>query len=166
MKIRSLVALAGLTISFALPTFAQQANDIVGTWMLVSITLEKDGKKTDFYGPNPQGQLMYDATGHFSVIITRSDLPKFASNNREAGTAEENKGIVEGSLAYFGTYEVSETDKIITSHVKSSTFPNWNGTDRKTSFNISGDELSTHVISGPLTSIGTGTAYVVWKRAK
>ena len=166
MKIRSLVALAGLTISFALPTFAQQANDIVGTWMLVSITLEKDGKKTDFYGPNPQGQLMYDATGHFSVIITRSDLPKFASNNREAGTAEENKAIVEGSLAYFGTYEVSETDKIITSHVKSSTFPNWNGTDRKTSFNISGDELSTHVISGPLTSIGTGTAYVVWKRAK
>jgi hypothetical protein len=109
---------------------------------------------------------MYDATGHFSVIITRSDLPKFASNNREAGTAEENKPIVQGSLAYFDTYEVSETDKIITSHVESSTFPNWNGTDRKTSFNISGDELSTHIISGPLTTVGTGTASLVWKRAK
>jgi hypothetical protein len=34
---------------------------------------------------------MYDANGHVSVIITRSDLPKFASNNREAGTPEENK---------------------------------------------------------------------------
>jgi hypothetical protein len=166
MKIRSALALLGLAISFVVPTFAQEANDLVGAWTLVSITLEKDGTKTDFYGPNPQGQLMYDATGHFSVVITRSDLPKFASNNREAGTPEENKAIVQGSLAYFGTYEVSETDKIITSHVKSSTFPNWNGTDRKTSFNISGDELSTHVISGPLTSIGTGTAYVVWKRAK
>jgi Lipocalin-like domain len=166
MKIRSLVALAGLTISSALPTFAQQASDLVGSWTLVSITLEKDGKKTDFYGPNPQGQLMYDATGHFSVIITRSDLPKFSSNNRETGTAEENKAIVQGSLAYFGTYSVSETDKTITSHVESSTFPNWNGADRKTSLNISGDELSTHVISGPLTSIGTGVAYVVWKRAK
>src|ERR1700749_4364397 len=121
MKIRSLVALVGLTISFALQTFAQQANDIVGTWMLVSITLEKDGKKTDFYGPNPQGQLMYDDTGYFSVIITRSDLPKFASNNRESGTPEENKAIVQGSLAYFGTYAVSETDKTITSHIVSST---------------------------------------------
>src|ERR1700730_3336247 len=28
------------------------AKDIVGTWTLVSITLEKDGKKIDFYGPN------------------------------------------------------------------------------------------------------------------
>jgi hypothetical protein len=38
---------------------------------LVSITLERDGKKTDFYGPNPQGQLMYDANERFFVIITR-----------------------------------------------------------------------------------------------
>jgi Lipocalin-like domain len=91
MKIRLLAALVGLTITFALPTFAQTANELVETWTLVSITLEQDGKKTDFYGPNPQGQLMYDATGHFSVIITRSDLPKFSSNNRETGTAEEKQ---------------------------------------------------------------------------
>jgi Lipocalin-like domain len=166
MKIRSVVALVGLAISVAVPTFAQQANDIVGIWTLVSITLEKDGKKTDFYGPNPQGQLIYDATGHFSVIITRSDLPKFASDNRVAGTPEENKAIVQGSLASFGTYSVNETDKTYTQHVESCTFPNWNGTDQKYSFDISGDELSIQVVSGPLTSIGTGTAYVVWKRAK
>ena len=109
---------------------------------------------------------MYDATGHFSVIITRSDLPKFASNNRETGTAEENKAIVQGSLASFGTYSVNETNKNYTQHVESCTFPNWNGADQKTIFNIDGDKLSIHVISGPLTSIGTGTAYVVWKRAK
>ena len=89
-----------------------------------------------------------------------------ASNNRVAGTPEENTAIVQGSLAYFGTYSVSETDKTITTHVESCTFPNWNGVDRKTSFSISGDELSTHVVSGPLTSVGTGTAYLVWKRAK
>jgi hypothetical protein len=82
------------------------ANDLVGTWTLVSITIERDGTKTDYYGPNPQGQLMYDSNGRISLIITRSDLPKFASNNREAGTPEENKAIVQGSLAYFGTYMV------------------------------------------------------------
>src|ERR1700747_1345332 len=134
MKSRSVVALVGLAISFAVPTFAQQANDVVGAWTLVSITLEKDGKKTDFYGPNPQGQLIYDATGHFSVIITRSDLPKFASDNRVAGTPEENKAIVQGSLASFGTYSVNETDKTYTQHVESSTFPNWKGTEGKYSF--------------------------------
>jgi hypothetical protein len=82
---------------------AQTANELVGTWTLVSSMLEKDGKTTDFYGPNPKGQLMYDANGHFSVIITRSDLAKFASNNREAGTPEENNAVVQGSFAYFGT---------------------------------------------------------------
>jgi Lipocalin-like domain len=94
---------------------AQSTNELVGTWTLVSITLEKDGKKTDFYDPNPQGQLMYDANGRFPVIVTRSDLPKLASNNREIGTTEENKAIVQESLAYFGTYAVSEPDKTITS---------------------------------------------------
>jgi hypothetical protein len=145
---------------------AQTAKELVGTWTLVSITLEQDGKKTDFYGPNPQGQLMYDANGRVSVIITRSDLPKFASSNREAGTPEENKAIVHGSLAYFGTYSVSETDKTITTHIESGTFPNWNVIDRKNSFNISGNELRTTVISGPSTSIGTGTANLVWKRVQ
>ena len=165
MKMR-LAALLTFAIGFVVPTFAQQAKDLVGTWTLVSITLDQDGKKTDMYGANPQGQVMYDSNGHFSVIITRSDLPKFASNNRMTGTPEENEAIVHGSFAYFGTYSVSEADKIISSHIESCTFPNFNGADRKTSFNISGDELNTTVVSGPLTSIGTGRSYLVWKRTK
>jgi len=92
---------------FTKEAVAQIPKELVGTWSLVSITFAQDDKKTDFYGPNPRGQLTYDADGHFSEILTRSDLPKFASNNRTAGTAEENKSIVEGSLAQFGTYSVS-----------------------------------------------------------
>jgi hypothetical protein len=99
-----------------------------------------------------------------SLVITRSDLPKFASNNRQAGTSEENKAVVQGSIALFGTYSVSETDKTLTQHVESCSFPNWNGTDRKYSFDISGDELNSTVLTKPST--GTGTAYLVWKRAK
>src|SRR2546430_1725432 len=102
--ISALLTASALIFGVFLPreeAVAQAAKDLVGTWTLVSITLEKDGKKTDFYGPNPQGQVMYDPNGHVSLIITRSDLPKFASNNREAGTPEENKAVVQGSLAYF-----------------------------------------------------------------
>ena len=68
------------------------AKDLVGTWTLVSITLEQDDKKTDYYGPNPQGQLIYDADGHFSIIIARSDLPKFASNNRQVRNSGRKQG--------------------------------------------------------------------------
>jgi Lipocalin-like domain len=143
--------------------FAQTAKDLVGTWTLVSITLEQDGKKTDFFGSNPQGQAIFDPNGHFSVIITRSDVPKLASNNREAGTAEENKAVVQGSNALFGTYSVSETDKTITTHIEGSTFPNWKGVDQKLLFKLSGDELSW---TNPTPSTGTGAAHLVWKRAQ
>ena len=121
--------------------------------------LEQDGKKTDLYGPNPQGQLTFGPDGRFSVIITRSDLPKFASNDRRSGTPEENKAIVQGSFAYFGSYSVSETDKTFTTHIESCTFPNWNGIQRETSFNISGDEVNT------TSTISTGAVHSVWKRA-
>jgi hypothetical protein len=77
---------------------AQTAKDLVGTWTLVSVTLEQDGKKTDLFGPNPEGQVTFDPNGRVSVIITRSGLPKFASNNRQAGTPEEKKAVVQGAL--------------------------------------------------------------------
>jgi Lipocalin-like domain len=141
----------------------QTTDGLVGTWTLVSITLEKDGTKTDFYGPNPMGQLTYGADGRFSTIITRSDLPKFVSNNRVEGTPEENKAVVQGSIALFGTYWVSDTDKIVTTYIESCTFPNQNGIARKESFSISGDEL--HVTSICKAS-ASGTAHLVWKRAK
>ena len=45
-----------LILGFILPSeeAAAQATakGLVGTWTRVSITLEQDGKKTDFYGPN------------------------------------------------------------------------------------------------------------------
>ena len=71
----------------------------MGTWTLVSITLEQDGKKTDMYGANPQGQLIFDPNGRFTTIFLRSDVPKFASGNRETGTPEENKAAVQGGIA-------------------------------------------------------------------
>lgn len=139
------------------------AKDLVGTWTLVSVTFEKDGKKTDLYGPNPQGQMTFDPNGRLSFIVTRSDLPKFASNNRQAGTPEENEAVVQGSLAYFGTYSVDETAKTVTVHIESCSFPNWNGMDQKRSFTISGDELKWTTAT---TSLGSGTALDVLKRAK
>jgi ketosteroid isomerase-like protein len=136
--------------------------DLVGTWKLVSITIEQDGKKTDFYGPNPQGQVIYEASGRVSNIITRSGLPKFASDSRQLGTPEENAEVVEGSIAYFGTYTVDAAAKTITLHIETCSYPNLNGLDRKSTFNISGDELT---ITNPTSSIGVPDQ-LVWKRVK
>jgi hypothetical protein len=105
----------------------------------------------------------FNPNGRFSVIITRSDVPKFATNSRDAGTSEENKAVVQGSIAYFGTYSVSEADNVIKYHIDGSTYPNWQGTDQERLFKLSGDELT---LTNSSTSIGAGTAYAVWKAVK
>ena len=58
---------------------AQTANELVGMWTLVSVTLEQDGKKTDMYGANPQGQAIFAPNGRFSIMFISPDVPKFAS---------------------------------------------------------------------------------------
>jgi Lipocalin-like domain len=155
------MALSGAGLS-AGSAFAQTAKDIVGTWKTVTnISIAPDGRRTDLFGSNPSAVLVFDASGRFVTVSTRPDLPKFASNNRTQGTAEENKAIVQGSIAYFGTYSV--VDKVIIEKVEGSTWPSWIGTDQKrmiTSF--TGDDLT---LANAANSVG-GTGETTYKRVK
>src|SRR5213595_2657843 len=80
-------------------TLAQSAGDLVGTWTLVTSVAEKDGKRIDQFGPDARGMMTLDSQGHFMITIIGADLPRFASNNRNSGTAEENKAVVQYSIA-------------------------------------------------------------------
>jgi hypothetical protein len=79
------------------------------------------------------------------------------------GTSEENKAVVQGSIAYFGTYNVDEDGHMFIVHIGGSTYPNWVGTDQKRIFAITGDELK---YTNANRSAGAGVALVLWKRAK
>jgi hypothetical protein len=144
---------------------AQAAKDLIGTWSLISVTYERNGKATEPYGPNPRGIQIFGSDGRFAIIIINSSLPKFASNSRNAGTAEENKAVVQGSLAYFGTYTASETDKTWTVHVEGATFPNWIGASQTRAFALNGDELTVSNRGGASGASGAN-ATVVWRRVK
>jgi hypothetical protein len=143
---------------------AQGAKSLTGTWTLVSLdAVDASGKKTPFQGPDPRGSLIFTSNGRYSLWIGASSLPKFASNNRAKGTAEENQAVVGGSVAHFGKYTVDEKGKAFTFHVETSTFPNWDGTTQKRTFTVSGDELK---YTNPVASAGGGRVDLVWKRAK
>jgi hypothetical protein len=144
---------------------AQTAKDLIGTWTLVSVIYEKDGKTTQPYGAHPKGLMTLGADERFTVIIVNSDLPKFAANSRMGGTAEEDKAVVQGSLAYFGTYSASAAEKTWTVHVEGATFPNWLGTTRSRNFSIQGDEL-TITNKGGASGVQGASATVVWKRVQ
>ena len=168
LRTLTLTAAALLALGVSLPSSdaaAQQKTlkeQVVGTWAYVSVDIVgADGNREPLYGPNPQGLASFDGNGHYILLTARRGQPKFASNNRNEGTPEENKAVVQGSIAHFGTYSVNEADKTITFHIETSTFPNWNGTEQKRPFTVTGDELkwTTPASSG-------GSAEVVLRRAK
>ncbi|WP_242431882.1 lipocalin-like domain-containing protein [Burkholderia sp. Bp9031] len=144
---------------------SQQSLDqqLAGAWTYVSVdTVRPDGSRTPMYGPNPHGLVIFDGHGHYALVNSRGDLPKYVSNDRMKGSAEEYRAVVQGSIAHFGTYVVNEADKTITFRIDTSTFPNWNGVEQRRPFVLSGDELRW---TTPAAS-GGGSGEVVLRRAK
>jgi hypothetical protein len=157
-----------LAIAFVNTTVVAQSKSLkeqlIGTWILVSNIMERpDGTKIEQFGPNPKGILIFAPDGHFSTVNARADLPKLASGNRSRATPEETKAIVEGSLAYYGTYSVNDADKMITVVVEGSTYANQIGTVQKRLItSITSDEMK---FTNPAATSG-GSLQLVWKRAK
>jgi hypothetical protein len=143
----------------------QTAKDLVGTWTWVSVDLTRaDGTKTQPFGPSPKGYVIFDSNGHFAYLLARPNRPKFAANNREQGTPEENKATVLGTLAYSGRYSVSDGGKTLTFHIEASSYPNAEGVDQKRSITLTEDELKW---TNPAPTVaGGGTAQTVLKRVK
>jgi hypothetical protein len=158
MKFHVLVSLGLLLL--ATPAFAQ-AKDLVGSWTLVSSTVQQGSNTLQPFGADPRGALIFGADGRYVAMIARAGLPKFAGDNRLAGTAEEYKAIVNGAIAHFGSYVADETT--ITFRITTSTYPNWDGNEQKRSFKLAGDTSSYTVGDA---SVGGGAATLVWKRAK
>ena len=101
-----MIGVTACTLGVALVAYdaaAQTAKDLVGTWTPVSITAVQDGKTIEPYGPNPKA-LLFDDKGRYVSLIVRSDLPKFASDNRMTGTPEENKAVVQGTNAHLSQW--------------------------------------------------------------
>src|SRR3984885_9327394 len=107
----TLSAVAALALAMlprsAISQEASLRQQLVGAWTLVSIiATDKAGNKSDRRGPNPKGLLIFDASGRFSILTSRAELPNFAIDNVNQGTAEENKAVMTGMIANVGTWAV------------------------------------------------------------
>ena len=128
---------------------------------LVSAYNERDGKKTENFGPRPEGYLHLGPNGRFSYLVFAKDAPKFAANSRMKVTAEEAQAVVQSSIAYYGTYKTNPKDGTLDWNIEHTTFPNNKGMGKR-SVKFSGDEMT---MSNTGATAG-GTNVFVWKRAK
>jgi hypothetical protein len=158
------VLLAGLLLIQPVSVSAQsmlQAK-LLGGWVLTSeILVLPGGKRIASWGDHPYGFLNFDASGHFSQMLIRSDLPKFTVRN--GGTAEQNDAVAKGSIAYYGTYGVDDGARAVDLHITGSSFATFNGTDSRRMIAFSGaDEIKT-TNKIPWSEV---TAELVWTRAR
>jgi hypothetical protein len=137
---------------------------LVGTWRYVSVTdRHKDGTRIQSFGRNPSGIAIFQPNGLYAIVVSRRDLPKFASNSRLHGTPSENTVAERGSLGHFGAYTVNEADRTFTTRAIGATFPNIIGVDRKYIVaSITKDEI----VWIPLEATGGGRGRGVLRRVK
>jgi Lipocalin-like domain len=123
---------------------AKPLNKVLGTWRMVSAQLDPTGKNLPAYGPAPNSLLVFTPDMHVIEVMTDSTVPKFASNARGHGTAEENQAAMAGGIGWFRTYTVDDNGDLNGDRVEGSTFPNWIGdvrTAKDIHITVDGDRL-------------------------
>jgi hypothetical protein len=130
---------------------------LIGTWNLVSCDIQAP------YCTNPpNGRQTFDASGQYTLVITGKGRTKTANNipgvaGRAATTPEEYRSIAQGVVANFGSWSLGEDNKTVTFKTDGALFPNAEGTERKATVSINGDEMKGQ---GPI--LGNST----WRRSK
>jgi hypothetical protein len=155
---RSVVVVGGLLASAC--TAAKPS--LVGTWTLSAADeIRPDGTRVQSYGPNPQGMLFIDDGGRYSLQIFRPDRPKFASGDKRHGTAEEYEAAVLGMSSHVGHCALDPASGTLTFRIDLASYPNWEATEQKRTFQLSGDELSYRI---PASASNGIVAISVWRR--
>ncbi len=141
---------------------------LVGTWtLLLSDNVKSDGTQFGGYGPNPIGQAIFTPDGHYSLQIIRSNVAKFAANDRLKGTPDEYKAAFQGVLTHFGTYTVDDATKKLNFRIEGSSYPNWDSTKQTRQITALTDDTLTWTNPTPTTTeSGVVRAELAWKRVK
>jgi hypothetical protein len=163
-----LAVLPGASVAQQKSMQKSMKDQLVGTWtLLLTDYVKADGTHAPGFGPNPSGSVIFSPDGRYSLQIMRASLPKFASNNREKGSADENKAVAGGIITHFGTYSVNEADKSLNFRIESSSFPNWSGTQQKRPVTALTDDVLTYTTPNPSADPSTNVrSELVWRRAK
>lgn len=116
---------------------------IEGTWTLAFADVKHpDGTRTHDYGDAPKGVLQIDHAGHYSLFVLDRSRPRFAANDKHAGTPSEFRAATLGASAHFGTVDIDPMKGTLTFHIEGATYPNWEGATQVRSYELSGDMLS------------------------
>jgi Lipocalin-like domain len=134
-----------------------------GTWALKAADeIRKDGSRVPQFGEQPQGLLIVDAEGRYSLQIFRANRTPFAHADKTLATADEFRASELSMNSHYGNVEMDPSQHTLTFHIVQASFPNWNGAVQVRQYTLSGDVLSYQI---PASATGSGKISVsVWQR--
>lgn len=160
----ALSLLAAAVTNAALPAGnGESPLSLSGTWrMEAAYERRADGSITRNYGLHPQGLMMVDAAGHYTIQIFREDRRPFRSDDKTQGDPAEYRDAALGSSTHFGSVRLDAAHRQLVFSIEAASFPNWNGKTQVRTFTYR-DGLLTYAV--PASASGNGSvAYSVWRR--
>ena len=127
--------------------FAADRDRFPGVYKLLSCERKaKDGSVSYPYGEHPVGRITYDKAGRMSAQLMRpgrkqttATTPGSSTTFRSA-SVEDLREAISGFIAYFGTFDVDPSARVVTHHVQGCLVPSWVGVDLKRSYEFSGEK--------------------------
>ncbi|MGK6320196.1 lipocalin-like domain-containing protein [Sphingomonas sp. DT-204] len=156
----SLAILAAAAISGT-----DQPLQLAGTWEMVSAyEILADGRRITTYGEHPNGLLMIDRAGRYSLQIFRPTRARFATGDKTRGSADEYREAVLGSSTHFGRVAVDVAHHQLVFDVEAASFPNWEERRQVRDYSYR-DGLLRYAV--PASASGNGTiAWSIWRKVK
>jgi hypothetical protein len=167
-QLRTGKALIGIAAALLMIGASAMANEtqplsLEGTWIMTSAyEILADGTRTTNYGEHPNGLMMVDNVGRYSIQIFRPNRRKFASGDKRRGTPEEYREAVLGASTNTGRVVVEPVNGKLTFKIETAVYPNWEGTEQVRNYTFKDGTLTYSV---PASASGNGTvAYSIWQR--
>jgi hypothetical protein len=159
---------AGLMLSGISAGWAQQEPlraKLVGAWTLVSVevTAKSGAKRPGLAGANAKGILILDNSGQYAQVTGRPDRQKLTTTVRKGMNAAELGEAARAFGGVFGSWSVSEVDKVLILKRVLSLIPNNDNTEIRHSVSLSRDELK---LVGVSASASGGRTELLYRRVK
>jgi len=161
-----IMGLLGIAVLTAIrPIIGEQREEselrsrFAGEWKLVSCERKaSDGTLTYPYGDKPVGRITYEKAGRMSVQIMRPGRSQAAGRTLREASVDVLREVVDGYIAYFGTFGVDPASRTVVHHVQACLVPSWVGTTLKRTYEFEDNRLILTAESED------GTLRLTWQR--
>ena len=142
-------------------------NSFVGVWKLDvwEFTDRATGRVSLPWDGRASGEFRFDANSGVAVQMMREGRPLESEPGgpswAESLTADERREVLDGYVAYWGTYSVDEAAMTLHLHLDGSVRPGWVGGNQHRKFEFSDDglQLTLYYI------VEQGTHRLTWEKA-